>query len=250
MVSADWVGVTVGAFLTGVADAGVVQLAQQSCASMGALAVERSDAIMTGGSVVAGSAGTIIDVLAAVVPGPAVHTHTLVAAVGVVTRAAILAGVGHQLALINVLCAELTCEFRSTLAVVGVDSIYTCSSIQALVTWTVVNVVVAVFSCKTWHTGALVAGLSRLDAGASIMAGRRVAWQVAALAVLARVLLRALASVAAYIIDAHPAVLAGRRVRVTLVDILFAGLSREEGRAGTDVNGLDGGALAAIGTRV
>lgn len=30
MVSADGVGVTVGAFLTGVADAGVVQLAQKS----------------------------------------------------------------------------------------------------------------------------------------------------------------------------------------------------------------------------
>lgn len=30
MISADGVGVTVGAFLTGVTDAGVVQLAQQS----------------------------------------------------------------------------------------------------------------------------------------------------------------------------------------------------------------------------
>lgn len=53
--------------------------------------------------------GTVIDVLAAVVPSPAVHTHALVAAIGVVAGAAILAGVGHQLALINVLCAELTC---------------------------------------------------------------------------------------------------------------------------------------------
>lgn len=82
------------------------------------------------------------------------------------------------------------------------------------------------------------------------MAGRRVAGQVAALAVLARVLLRALATVAADVVDAHAAVLAGRRARIALVDVLFAGLSGEEGRAGTDVVGLNGGALAAVGTRV
>lgn len=76
---------------------------------MRAFAEERSYTVMTRGSRGARSAGTVIDVVAAVVPGPAVYTHTLVAAEGVVARAAILAGVGHQLALINVLCAELTC---------------------------------------------------------------------------------------------------------------------------------------------
>lgn len=76
---------------------------------MGAFAVKRSYAVMTGGSVVACSTSTVINVLTAVVPSPAIHTHTLVAAIGVVARAAILAGVGHQLALINVLCAELAC---------------------------------------------------------------------------------------------------------------------------------------------
>lgn len=64
---------------------------------------------MTGRSKIARSARTVIDVLTAVVPSPAIHTHTLVAAIDVVTRAAILAGVGHQLALINVFCAELAC---------------------------------------------------------------------------------------------------------------------------------------------
>lgn len=144
MISTDRVGVTVRAFLTWVADAGVVQLAQKSCASMGAFAVERSYTVMTGGSVVACSTCAVIDVLTAIVSSPAVHTHTLVAAISVVARAAILAGVWHQLALINVLCAELTCKFRFTLAVVGVDSIHTRSSILALMTRTVINVVVAV----------------------------------------------------------------------------------------------------------
>lgn len=76
---------------------------------MGAFTVERSYSVMAGGSLVARSAGAIINVLTAVVPSPAVHAHTLVATISVVTRAPILAGIRHQLALIDVLRAELTC---------------------------------------------------------------------------------------------------------------------------------------------
>lgn len=145
---------------------------------MGTFAVERSYSVVTGGSLVARSTGTIINVLTAVIPGPAIHAHTLVAAISVVTRAPVLAGVRHQLALIDVLHAELTCgrpsrlvetenfkqqgvtffwgertlqtcEFWFTLTVVGVDSIDTSSSILALMTGTVINVAVAVFARKT-----------------------------------------------------------------------------------------------------
>lgn len=63
---------------------------------------------MAGGPFVAGGVGAVVDVLAAVVPGPAVHAHALVAAVRVVARATVLAGVGHQLALVDVVHAELT----------------------------------------------------------------------------------------------------------------------------------------------
>lgn len=79
---------------------------------MRTFAEERSYAVMTGGSMVAGGTGTVVDVLAAVISRPPVHTHTLVAAIRVVARATILAGVGHQLALVNIFCAELTCERR------------------------------------------------------------------------------------------------------------------------------------------
>lgn len=58
---------------------------------------------------VTSSAGTVIDILTAVIPSPAIHAHALVAAVGVVARAAILAGVRHQLALIDILSTKLTC---------------------------------------------------------------------------------------------------------------------------------------------
>lgn len=102
----------------------------------------------------------------------------------------------------------------------------------------------------TWHTGAFVAGLPPLDAGASVEAGRRAAGLVAALAVFARELLRTLASIAADLVDARPAVPAGRRSGVALVDVLFAGLPGEERRAGADVLEVDGGALAAVGTGV
>lgn len=75
---------------------------------MRTLAVERSNTIVTGGPLITGGAGAVVDVVAAVVPGPAIHTHALVAAVRVVARAAILARVGHELALVDIIQAELT----------------------------------------------------------------------------------------------------------------------------------------------
>lgn len=57
------------------------------------------------------------------------------------------------------------------------------------------------------------------------MTRRRAAGQVAALAVLARVLGGALALVAPDLVDAQAAVLAGRRGGLALVDVLFAGLA-------------------------
>lgn len=171
MISRDGVGVTVGALLAWVAHAGIIQLAEQTCAAGGAFTIERSYPVMAGGPLMAGRTGAVIDVLAAVVPGPAVHAHALVTAIGVVACAAILACVGHQLALIDVLSTELACKFWFTLAVVGVDSINTGPSILAFMIWTVINVLAAVFPRKTWHTGTFVTRLSLLDAGASILAG-------------------------------------------------------------------------------
>lgn len=65
---------------------------------------------MAGGPVEAGGHGAVIDVLAAVLARPAVDTDTVVAAVVVVAGATVLAGVGHQLALVHVLSAVLTCR--------------------------------------------------------------------------------------------------------------------------------------------
>lgn len=62
---------------------------------MRAFAKERSHTVVAGGSLEACGAGAVVDILAAVVPTPAVHAHALVAAECVVARAAIQTRVGH-----------------------------------------------------------------------------------------------------------------------------------------------------------
>lgn len=56
----------------------------------------------------AGGEGTVIDILTAVVPTPAIHTYTAIAPVAVGTGAPVLTGIGLQQALIHILCAELS----------------------------------------------------------------------------------------------------------------------------------------------
>lgn len=62
---------------------------------------------MAGGSHEAGSVGAVVNVLAAVLACPAVDTDAVVAAMGVVARAPVLASIGDQLALVHVLCTVL-----------------------------------------------------------------------------------------------------------------------------------------------
>lgn len=65
---------------------------------------------MAGGTLETGGTGTVINVLTAVLASPAIDTHAVVATVGVVARSTILAGVGHELTLVHIFCAVLTCE--------------------------------------------------------------------------------------------------------------------------------------------
>lgn len=63
---------------------------------------------MAGGPLRAGGAGAVVDVLAAVVARPAVHTHAVKATDGVVTRSSVLTSVRRELALVHVLRTVLT----------------------------------------------------------------------------------------------------------------------------------------------
>lgn len=102
------VGVAHGALVAGVADAGVVQVAQHARLAHGALAGEGGHAVVAGGAVEADGDGAVVNVLAAVVAGPAVDAHAGVAADGVEAGAAVVAGVGLHEALVDVLGAVLT----------------------------------------------------------------------------------------------------------------------------------------------
>lgn len=120
-----------------VADARVIQVAQQSCdsnepsakphygivtgvarlpgaghtcAPVRTLAEEGGHAVVAGSAAVTGRAGAVIDVLAAVVTRPPVDAHAVVAAVRIVARASVLTRVGHQLTLVHVFGAVLACE--------------------------------------------------------------------------------------------------------------------------------------------
>lgn len=246
----DRVGVTVGALLTWIADAGIIKVAQQTCAPMRTLAEEGGYAVVAGGTVVTSRTGTVVDVLAAVIARPPVDTDAVIAAVGVVACSSILTRIGHQLTLIYIFCAVLTCVMRWTLAVVGVHTIHTHTAILAVVAWTVVNVMLTVLTCEAWQAAAIIGGVSLLDTGSSILAWRGAAWHVGGLTVLAGVLMRAAAVVRTHLIHTHAAVKTGRGSLGALVDILLAGLTVEGGWAGADVGGIEGRALAAVCARI
>lgn len=225
-------------------------MAQQTCASMRTLAEERGHAVVAGGAVVTSRAGTVVDVLAAVVARPAVDADAVVAAVGVVARPAILTRVGHQLTLVHVFSAVLACVMWWALAVVGVHPVHTHTTILTVVAGTVIDVVLTVLTCEAWQAAAVVGGVSLLDASASVLARRGAARHVGGLAVLPGVLLRTAAVIRAHLIHADAAVETGRGGLGTLVDVLLAGLPVEGRRAGADVGGIEGRALAAVGARI
>lgn len=218
-----WVGVTVGAFVAGVADTSIFQVTKQTCAAMGTLAVEGRYSIMAGGPAATSCIGTVINVFAAVLARPAVDTDTVVAAVGVVAGASILTGVWHQLTLINIFCAVLACPVRRTPAVVRVHTIHAGAAVLALVSRTVVNIFLTVLTRKSRQTRAIIGGVVGLAAGPTILARRRVARHVGDFTVVASKSALALAVKRSELVDAHPPILAG--VLLALVNVQLAGFS-------------------------
>lgn len=137
---------------------------------MRTLAEEGGHAVMAGSAMVTSSAGTVVDVLAAVVTCPPIDTDAVVAAVSVMARPSILACVGHQLTLVHIFCAILTCVMRWALAVIGIHTIHTHTTILAAVAWTIIDVMLTVLTGEAWQAATVVGGVSLLDTGASILA--------------------------------------------------------------------------------
>lgn len=77
---------------------------------MRTLAEERSHTIVTGSATVTSCAGTVVDVLAAVITRPPVDTDAVVTSVRIVAGSSVLTCVWHQLTLVHILSAVLACE--------------------------------------------------------------------------------------------------------------------------------------------
>lgn len=172
VLAIDWVGVTQGALPARVALAGIKDVAQQACLARGAMADEGGHPVLTGGACAAGGRGAIVDVLRAVRTAPAVDTYAVVSALDVVACAAILAGIGLQMALIHIVCAVLTCPFGWALTVIGVDSIHTGASILTLMGGAIIDVNLTVCSIESWQAVTLVVEVGGRAAGALVKAGR------------------------------------------------------------------------------
>lgn len=125
-------------------------MAQQTGLSNWAFAEEGCYTIMAGGPIEANSYCAVINVLTAVISSPTINADTGMTTNGVEASTPIMAGVWLHETLIDILCAVLPCPFWWTLAIVGVDTIHTYSSIHTLVTWTVIHVVLTVVSLKPW----------------------------------------------------------------------------------------------------
>lgn len=186
-LSIHWVGITVGTLIARATDAGVIEVAEEPCSSMRALAVERCHSVMTGGPTVAGGVGAIVNVLTAVLASPTIHAHAVVSSMVIVACAPILAGIWHQLAFVNILSTVLPCPLWGALAVVRVHPIDTGPSVLTGVTGTVVNVHLTVLRIETWKTCTFIGGIPCLAAGSTILAWGGVAGHVESFTVASRV---------------------------------------------------------------
>lgn len=167
------VRVTHSTFVTRVTDTGIIQVTQQTCLSYWTLAEERGHTIMACGSIKANCCCTIINVLTAVVSGPAVHAHTGVSPNDVETGATIVAGVWLHQTFIDVLSTILSCPFWRTLTVVCVDTIHTFAPIHAFMAWAVIHIILTVVSLEARQTCTLIGVVAGLPTCAPIEALRR-----------------------------------------------------------------------------
>lgn len=105
---------------------------------------------MAGGTIETDSNGTVINVLTAVISSPTIDANTGVPADGVEASTPVMAGIWLHETLINILSTVLSCPLWWALAIVGVHSVHTYSSIHTFVTWTVVHIIFTVVTLKPW----------------------------------------------------------------------------------------------------
>lgn len=149
--SIDGTGVTDGIRMAGIRGARIVQMTQQTRLACRAAAIEATDTIDTGGSVKAGSLHTIIDILATVAARPTVHTDATVTAVSVRTGRSVLADRGTHCTLVDINITVASREIRRTIAAILVDPVHASAAILAQISRTIIDVLLAVLSLKTYR---------------------------------------------------------------------------------------------------
>lgn len=135
--------------MAGIRGACIVQMTQQPRLSRRATAIEATNAIDTRRSIEARSLHTIIDILAAIAPSPAIYTDATVATMGVRTGCSILTDRRTQGALIDIHITVASREIRWTIAAILIDSIHTGASILTQISRTIIDVLLAVLALET-----------------------------------------------------------------------------------------------------
>lgn len=212
------VGVTQRPLVARVANAGIIQMTQETCLSLWTQAGKGGHTVDAGGPRRAGGEGAVVDVLAAVISAPAVDAHAAVASIAVGAGASVLAGIGLQQALVHIFRAELPCPLRGAAAVVSIDSVHTNPAILTFVVRAVIDIPLAGAPFKTWKTVAFKSEVASLTAGASIDTRRGCTGHIGAVTVLTREALGTLASVGTGSVEAGASVLAASW-DVTFVDV-------------------------------
>jgi len=114
-----------------------------------ALAIEATDAIDAGSAIEAGCTCTVIDVDAAVRPGPAIHAYTRITAMRIRACSTIVAQGRPYRALVHVQLALRAREGRRTQARVLVHAVHTSGAILTEIARTIVDVLLAMTASET-----------------------------------------------------------------------------------------------------
>ena len=119
--------------------------------AISALTVEAADAVDAGSAVEAGCASTVVDVDAAVGPGPAIHAYARVTTWWIGARGAVVAQRRSNRTLVDVQLALRARVRRWTQARVLVYPVHAGRAVLAQVPRTVVNVLLALVTAEAWN---------------------------------------------------------------------------------------------------
>lgn len=147
-LTGDLVSVTAGAHVARVPCTLVLKVAEETCLAWWAFALVTANLVVTGASVLAGTVGTLVRVKFAVHSFKSVDTDALIAALGVLAGAVVLARLGGG-TLVDILPAVITRPVDRAVTGVGVHPVHTLASMLAKVASAVVPVHLAVPPLKS-----------------------------------------------------------------------------------------------------